>query len=468
MLTTQPYLIAGTLVLAYLLFTLCCYRQPIKNWRQRHTTTADLKQAQTLVAFASESGQSQTLAKALARQIQAPCLTLNQLTAEHLTSTQRLFIIASTTGEGDAPDNGRLFSAHLKNNELNHLSFAVLALGDSEYSYYCAFGLRVQQQLIQAGATPFFDAVTVDDMNPAALEKWQAHLADQGFAINSTDVASAEIQSQQSQLSLIFKNRQWLNPGSPGAGIYQIELAFADEIPHWQAGDIVELFITTENGGTIKREYTIASVPAENCLQLLVREQHYPDGKAGIGSGWLCHSAESGDSINASIRSNPNFHAPELSQPLILIGNGTGLAGLRAHLKQREINAADGAAQGDNWLIFGERSPTHDRPWHTELKRWNYGRLLQQIDFAFSRYTSDEFYSTETPPAKFSHSGYVQQILQSKATQLQEWLGHGACIYVCGSREGMAKGVDDTLREILGEQQLEELVLNGRYRRDVY
>ena len=44
----------------------------------------------------------------------------------------------------------------------------------------------------------------------------------------------------------------------------------------------------------------------------------------------------------------------------------------------------------------------------------------------------------------------------------------GAAIYVCGSLQGMAPGVDGVLRDILGSTKVDELVEAGRYRRDVY
>ena len=44
----------------------------------------------------------------------------------------------------------------------------------------------------------------------------------------------------------------------------------------------------------------------------------------------------------------------------------------------------------------------------------------------------------------------------------------GAAIYVCGSLDGMAPGVDAVLREVLGDERVETLLADGRYRRDVY
>jgi len=54
------------------------------------------------------------------------------------------------------------------------------------------------------------------------------------------------------------------------------------------------------------------------------------------------------------------------------------------------------------------------------------------------------------------------------ADELIAWVDAGAAIYVCGSRQGMAAGVDDVLHAILGEGRMEVLAATGRYRRDVF
>jgi sulfite reductase (NADPH) flavoprotein alpha-component len=41
-------------------------------------------------------------------------------------------------------------------------------------------------------------------------------------------------------------------------------------------------------------------------------------------------------------------------------------------------------------------------------------------------------------------------------------------IIFCSSLIGMAGGVDEVLREVLGDEAVEQLVEQGRYRRDVY
>ncbi|HWW73235.1 MAG TPA: oxidoreductase, partial [Duganella sp.] len=63
---------------------------------------------------------------------------------------------------------------------------------------------------------------------------------------------------------------------------------------------------------------------------------------------------------------------------------------------------------------------------------------------------------------------YVQDLLPARADRLRAWVADGAAIYVCGSLQGMAAGVDQALEAILGRDQLDELITEKRYQRDVY
>ena len=63
---------------------------------------------------------------------------------------------------------------------------------------------------------------------------------------------------------------------------------------------------------------------------------------------------------------------------------------------------------------------------------------------------------------------YVQDRLRESADVLKAWLAEGAVIYLCGSMRGMASGVDHVLNEVLGIEEVDRLIEQGRYRRDVY
>ena len=51
---------------------------------------------------------------------------------------------------------------------------------------------------------------------------------------------------------------------------------------------------------------------------------------------------------------------------------------------------------------------------------------------------------------------------------MRRWVDEGAAIYVCGSLDGLAPGVDAALCDVLGAGQVAQLREQGRYRRDVY
>ncbi len=175
----------------------------------------------------------------------------------------------------------------------------------------------------------------------------------------------------------------------------------------------------------------------------------HPDGTLGLGSAWLTEHSAIGEKIALRIRSNPGFHSPADNRPMILIGNGTGLAGLRSHIKSRVA-----AGQVRNWLLFGERSIWHDYYYREEIEAWHDGGYLSRLDLAFSRDQEERI--------------HVQQRLRESADELRRWIADGASIYVCGSLKGMAPAVTEALKDILGAGCLGQLIEDGRYRRDVY
>ena len=246
--------------------------------------------------------------------------------------------------------------------------------------------------------------------------------------------------------------RRCLNPGSSGLPTWFVELEPVDAgSARWQAGDIAEVWCPRVDGEGAVREYSIASIEADGAVQLLVRQTRAADGSLGLGSGWLTQRLEEGAELQMRIRGNAGFHAPPGDdRPLVLIGNGTGLAGLRAHLRQR----AHGGRATRNWLLFGERQAAHDFYFRDEIERWQREGLLQHVDLAFSRDHAERV--------------YVQHRLHEQRERLAAWLHDGAAVYVCGSSTGMAPEVEAVLQGVVGPAGLDELVAAGRYRRDVY
>lgn len=408
----------------------------------------DGQQEGWLVAFASQSGFAEHLAWQAAARLQASgqgarVVSLAAVSESDLKNASQALFVVSTFGEGDAPDSARLFERQLGARQwpLPQLNYAVLALGDRSYSHFCGFGHRLAGWLEAQGAHPLFATVEVDNANEADLQRWQQALGEHCAAGDGL-AGPAPLQGWP----LLERTR--LNPGSAGAPLFELKLA-VPEGAHWQAGDLLEVLPPGQALATQPRAYSIASLPSEGHLSVLVRQHRLASGTLGVCSGWLTAGAALGACIDARLRPNSNFHLPERDCPLILIGNGSGLAGLLSLLKARIARG-----QPRNWLIFGERNRATDYPFETLLGQWQTSGNLARLDPVFSR---------DQP-----HKRYVQDVLSEAGLELRKWLDEGAAVYVCGSLEGMAQGVDDALRGLLGDSAVDDLIETGRYRRDVY
>ncbi len=457
-----------------------------------------------LIGFASQSGFAEQLAWQTAGQLQAAGLpvkvqSLGSVSQEDLRQSENALFVVSTFGDGEAPDSARGFERSVLGQDLplKGLNYSVLALGDRQYEHFCGFARRLHFWLTNQGGNALFAPVEVDSGDTTALLHWQQQLG------QLTGHAPAAAWSTAQYENWTLSQRSLLNRDSAGSDVYLLGLT-SPSPQSWQAGDLVEVLprncpwaiehfleglgLAGSDGVLIDgmahtldqalatrqlpthrahlvglhaqalvdalvplgmREYSIASIASDGVLELIVRQERHPDGSLGLGSGWLTEHAALGSSISLRLRRNSGFHLPDVPVPLILLGNGTGLAGLRSLLKAR---IADG--QQRNWLLFGERNIKHDFLCQDELQGWLASGDLALLDLAFSRDQEEKI--------------YVQDRLRESAEVLRRWLSDGAAIYVCGSLQGMAAGVDQALVDILGSEAVERLIEQGRYRRDVY
>ncbi|MCZ2960795.1 sulfite reductase flavoprotein subunit alpha [Acinetobacter baumannii] len=454
-----------------------------------------------LITYATQTGVAEQLAWSTATSLQeahqpVQVKSVQQLTEVDLQQHEQILFVISTYGTGEAPDLASNFAKKLlkTNLRLQHVKYAVLALGSKEYpDTYCSFGHTVDEWLKNNGAKALFDIIEVDNANPTDIQNW-----------NQALVKATKLDLHAVNIEKVFDNwtlqqRDLLNPNSLGQPAYNIELTASHEAV-WQAGDIAEiqpgnsperinkflqhhhilknavvdsLQVSIEKAlwnkdltGEIEpfanldhlleqlptlptREYSIASIPSQQVLRLVVRQQYDESGDLGLGSGWLTQHTEINQSVALRIRTNESFHLIDDNRPIICIGNGTGIAGLMSLLHTRTRHNYT-----ENWLIFGERQRAHDFFYASTIEAWQTMGMLKRLDLAFSRDQEQRV--------------YVQDIIRQNAAELVNWIERGAVLYVCGSIDGMASGVDQALIHILGEEQVDELRQQGRYRRDVY
>jgi len=93
------------------------------------------------IAFASDGGNAEGLAKkinrqALGRGLKANVLPMDDISMEDLPNETNIVFVTSTSGQGEFPGNGKQFWDGLKNSndlDLSGTRFSVFGLGDSEY-----------------------------------------------------------------------------------------------------------------------------------------------------------------------------------------------------------------------------------------------------------------------------------------------------------------------------------------------
>ncbi|RWR05404.1 sulfite reductase subunit alpha [Sinirhodobacter populi] len=122
---------------------------------------AEAKPAQVMnVLFGSQTGNAEAMAEAAAKSARAMgfdarLAALDDVTMAELAAMSRVVIVCSTYGEGEMPDNAQLFWEALSGSDaprLEHLQFAVLALGDTGYDGFCQAGKLIDVRLEQLGA----------------------------------------------------------------------------------------------------------------------------------------------------------------------------------------------------------------------------------------------------------------------------------------------------------------------------
>ena len=132
------------------------------------------------ILFASQTGNSQKIAHKLASAIQDENNTVTvastaDFKVNNLKKLDHLFIVASTHGEGEPPDNAISFYEYLHSKrapQLNDVKYSVLSLGDTSYEFFCKTGIDFDERLKALGATAIVPRVDCDVDFEEAANSW--------------------------------------------------------------------------------------------------------------------------------------------------------------------------------------------------------------------------------------------------------------------------------------------------------
>ncbi|MEJ7439697.1 assimilatory sulfite reductase (NADPH) flavoprotein subunit [Staphylococcus hominis] len=166
--------------------------------QQNEPTIQPEKRAITLL-YGSETGNAQGLAEIFEERLSnighnVTLKAMEEFKPKNLKNVEDLFIITSTQGEGDPPDNAAELHEFIhgrKAPKLEGVRFSVLALGDQTYEFFCQTGRDFDKKLEELGAERLYERVDCDVDYEEDAEKWMANV------INTIDSAPEGTQSEQ-------------------------------------------------------------------------------------------------------------------------------------------------------------------------------------------------------------------------------------------------------------------------------
>ncbi|WP_217530903.1 assimilatory sulfite reductase (NADPH) flavoprotein subunit [Vibrio cholerae] len=219
--------------------------------------TASAASGKLTIIFASQTGNAKGVAQALLKEaqaagIQAQLFDASDYKGKDLAKETHVIFVASTNGEGEAPDNALALHEFLKSKKapkLPNLKYGVLGLGDSSYQFFCQTGKDFDQFLENLGAQRLIDRLDADVDYQAAATEWRTQvlsiLKDElTGAVAVTSVATFAVSqtaeshySKEQPYTASLSTSQKITGRDSGKDVRHIEIDLADSGITYQPGD---------------------------------------------------------------------------------------------------------------------------------------------------------------------------------------------------------------------------------------
>ncbi|MEI6894265.1 MAG: assimilatory sulfite reductase (NADPH) flavoprotein subunit [Colwellia sp.] len=232
--------------------------------------------AKTLtILYASQTGNAKGVAAKLEQSAKAAGINVvlkntADYKAKALKNETHVLIVASTNGEGEAPDDAIEFHEFLlgkKAPKLPNLRYSVLALGDSSYEFFCQTGKDFDERLKALGAKQVTPRLDCDVDYDSDCESWtlnivealkeeltqtDAPLATVSNIDNLPTAGAASLYSKQNPLVAEFSLSQKITGRDSAKDVRHIEIDLGESGLTYQVGDALGVWF--ENDKTLVAE----------------------------------------------------------------------------------------------------------------------------------------------------------------------------------------------------------------------
>ncbi len=203
------------------------------------------------IAWGSQTGISESLAKKFsklaAKSGVAPTVVdLAKLDHSSLSDLERLIIITSTYGDGEAPDNAQAFYDYLHSDEapsMEHLSYSVLSLGDSSYPDFCQCGIDFDKRLGELGAKPLIPRVDMDVEYDDDYASWSSDILALFGSVAADDESEEEAGvTKKNPYTALISNLYNLNDKESERETSHVEISLEGSGISYEAGDALGVY----------------------------------------------------------------------------------------------------------------------------------------------------------------------------------------------------------------------------------
>ncbi|OAN19312.1 sulfite reductase subunit alpha [Photobacterium jeanii] len=171
------------------------------------------------IIYASQTGNAKGVAEALHAEAENAGMTAELFAAgdykgKNLAKATHLIVVASTHGEGEAPDDAielHEFLQSKKAPKLSHLKYAVIGLGDSSYEYFCQTAKDFDSYLAKLGAEAVIERLDCDVDYDAPAATWRAQALEAVKATLVTgeaEVVQLPVQGQAQTAAAAYSKQQ--------------------------------------------------------------------------------------------------------------------------------------------------------------------------------------------------------------------------------------------------------------------